>query len=37
VLAAGASGVACIRAVMAAADPVFAVETFCEQLKVASG
>jgi len=37
VLAAGASGVACIRAVMTAADPVFAVETFCKQLKVASG
>lgn len=32
VLAAGASGVACIRAVMAAADPVLAVETFCKQL-----
>jgi thiamine-phosphate pyrophosphorylase len=36
VLAAGAHGVACIRAVMAAPDPAIAVETFCQQLKVAT-
>jgi thiamine-phosphate pyrophosphorylase len=33
VLAAGAQGVACIRAVMAADDPAFVVGKFCEELK----
>ena len=33
VRAAGAHGVACIRAVMAAPDPAAAVETFCQELK----
>jgi thiamine-phosphate pyrophosphorylase len=34
VLAAGARGVACIRAVMAAADPGAAVRAFCQSLTV---
>jgi thiamine-phosphate pyrophosphorylase len=34
-LAAGARGVACIRAVMAAADPAAAVGTFCKELSFA--
>jgi len=33
VLAAGAQGVACIRAVMAAPDPAAAVDAFCQELK----
>jgi len=32
-LAAGAQGVACIRAVMAARDPAAVVGTFCQELK----
>jgi len=36
-LAAGASGVACIRAVMAAPDPFLAVETFCKELNASAG
>jgi thiamine-phosphate pyrophosphorylase len=34
-LAAGAQGVACIRAVMSAADPAAAARTFCQELTVA--
>jgi thiamine-phosphate pyrophosphorylase len=34
-IAAGARGVACIRAVMAASDPAVAVATFCQQVEEA--